>query len=104
MPASCSRLTAVLNSAVAPPGRKRGEGAALRQLDRWVVDGEPPHMHLEDDRLFPRGVRMMVVVPAERGLDDPAFRHLPGAVSPVEGEVVARAADPVAIHHVAPAQ
>ena len=45
---------------------------------------------------------LTIIVPRERGLNDPAFRHVAGAVSPVEGEVLARAADPVAEHNVTP--
>ena len=85
-------------------GGERGERAALGQLDRRMLDREAAHMHLEDDCLLPRSVRMMVVVPAEGSLDDAAFRHLPRAVAAVEGEVFARAADAIAVHDIAPAQ
>ena len=49
-------------------------------------------------------MRLAIVVPGEGGFDDAAFRHMPGAVPPVEGEVLARAADPVAVDHVVPPQ
>src|SRR5689334_987210 len=69
-----------------------------------MFDRKPAHMHLENDRLFPRGARVLVVVPGEGAFDHSAFRHVAGAVATVEGEVLARAADPVAEQHVAPAE
>src|SRR5947207_11814236 len=65
---------------------------------------ETADMHLQKDALFPRGPRLTVPVPGKRGLDHPAFRHLASAVAPVEGEILAGAAEPVSEQGVAAAQ
>src|SRR5438270_9958679 len=81
---------------------ERGKGAALVHIDRRMLDREAAHMHFEDDRLFPGRVRLAVIVPGKGGLDDPAFRHVTGAVAAVEGEIFARASNPITVDDVAP--
>src|SRR6266404_4817828 len=34
-----------------------GERAALHRINIWVLDRDATHMQLENDRLFPRGLR-----------------------------------------------
>src|SRR5206468_6651211 len=80
---------------------ERGKGAALVRVHTRVPHRETAGVHLEEDRLLPRGPRVTVAVPGKRALDDPAFRHLTGAVAPVEGKVVARAAEAVGEQRVA---
>lgn len=60
-------------------------------------------MRLVEDRPFPRNARRLGVAPGEGGIDDPAFRHAGGTVAPVERQVVAGRADPVAEMGVGPA-
>jgi hypothetical protein len=47
------------------------------------------HMHFIDDRALPRSARGPVVAPGEGWVDDPAARHEGGAVSLVEGQIIA---------------
>jgi len=61
--------------------RRRGErreGAALALADRRMTDREAAHMHLEDDRLFPRIARWAVVVPGEGAVDLPGISACSG--------------------------
>ncbi len=45
---------------------------------RGMPDRKAAHVHFEDDRLFPGGARVTVVVPGEGVFNDPAFRYYSG--------------------------
>ena len=72
-------------------------------ISGWLR-GHALDVRLVDHRLGPAAARRPVGAPGVRRVDDPALRHRPGAVAAVEGEVGARAADPVAVERVVPAQ
>ena len=69
-----------------------------------MLHGEAAHVHLVDHHVLARDVRRPVRAPGEGGLQHAALGHEGGAVAAVEGQVLALAADGVAIERVAPAQ
>ena len=66
-----------------------GEGAALRFRYFRMQLGVALDVQFVDHRLRPRRVRQPLGSPGEPGLDDPAFRHEPGAVALVQRQVAA---------------
>src|SRR5712664_1786345 len=81
-----------------------GERAALHRINIWVLDRDATHMQLENDRLFPRGLRTPVRAPGEGRLDDSAFRDLARIVAAIEGQISALTADAVTKQGIAPPQ
>ena len=83
----------------------RQSGVSALQLRRH---GRVPHrvsadMGLVENRAFPWNARRLGIAPGESRIDHPALRHACGAVAPVERQVVARRADPVAEMGIGPA-
>ena len=81
-----------------------GKGAAMRRLDIGVLDRDAAHVQFEDDRLFPWGLGAAILTPGEGGLDHPAFWNIARIVAPIERQILARAAEPITEHRVAPAE
>jgi hypothetical protein len=61
-------------------------------------------MGLVDDAVRPPGERPLVAPPGECRVDQDAFRHAARAVTPVEGEILARGSDAIAEMGIAPGQ
>ena len=80
------------------------EGAGAGSGDLRMAGGHALDVGLVDHRLGPAAPQRVVGSPGVGGVDDPALRHRPGAVAAVEREVGLRAADPVAVERVVPAQ
>ena len=78
-------------------------GAAQVLGDARVQLREAAHVGLVDHGLVPRHARRLVVAPGERGVDDDALRHRPGAVAVVAMQVGVRVPDRVAEDGVVPA-
>ena len=83
--------------------REAREAALERRRHVRVALRVSAHVHLVDDPLVAREVRMAVVAPAERRVDHLAAGHGGGVVAPVEGQVLALLPDGVAVVGVAPA-
>ena len=67
-----------------------------------ILDRHPLHVGLVDDGTIPRRLRMAVVVPGERVVDDDAFGHSSGAIGVVDLEIVSRMAHLVGKERVIP--
>ena len=80
------------------------EGAADRRMQVRVAPRHALDVRLVDHRLRPGPQPEPVRPPGMRGVDDPALRHRPRAVAPVERQVGVAAADPVAVERIVPAQ
>ena len=83
---------------------ERLEGAGDRFAEVGMAPGHALDVGLVDHRLGPGLPRRAVVAPGVGGVDDPAFRHRPGAVAAVEGQVLVAVADAVAVERVVPAE
>ena len=73
-------------------------------IDIGMLDRDPAHMQLENDRFFPRRLRAAILAPSEGGLDDSALWHLTRVIAPVKREILARTADAVAEEGIAPSK
>ena len=76
--------------------------AADLRRDRRMELGHPLHVGLVDDGAVPRRLGPPILAPCERGVDHHALRHRARAVAFVEGEVLVRMPDLVAVDRVAP--
>ncbi len=81
-----------------------GVGAALPLGDIGAQLCQPLHMGLVDDRALPGDLRRPIIAPGEGGIDHHAFGHARGIVPPVDGQVLAPPADPVAEMGIGPAK
>ena len=70
-----------------------GEGAAMLRIDAGMNHRDPAHVQLENDRLFPRDLRPVLLAPGKGRLDDPAFGDIARIVAPVDRQILARAAE-----------
>src|SRR5205823_3602400 len=75
--------------------------ADLRRYLR-VEHRHAPDMAFVDHRAVPRRLRLAIVAPRERRVDDDALRHPAGAVALVEREVLVGISDRVAVQRVGP--
>ncbi len=83
---------------------ERRVGAAQRLGHGRVLHGEAAHVQLVDHHVLPWHLGPAVVAPGEGGLEHPALGHEGGAVAAVEGQVLALAADRIAVQRVTPPQ
>ncbi len=66
--------------------------------------GKTADMHFVNHHVGPRNIGAAIIAPAKSAVDDLALRHAVRAVTPVERQILALAADGVAKMRVAPAQ